>query len=63
MSISEAEFINVSGAQKSIPPAYMACRAGTSNRVVVPARHTGNRVPGSLKGLQIRAQHIDVMRS
>jgi hypothetical protein len=30
-------------------------RACTSNRVVVPARQTGNRFQGSLKGLQIRA--------
>jgi hypothetical protein len=37
----------------SIPP---ACRAGTSNRVVVPAPQAGNRFLGSLKGLQIRAQ-------
>ncbi len=31
-------------------------RAGTSNRVVVPARQAGNRFLGSLKGLQIQAQ-------
>ncbi len=30
-------------------------RAGTSNKVVVPARQAGNRSLGSLKGLQIRA--------
>jgi hypothetical protein len=54
---------HVSGAHLANPPAYMACRAGTSNRVVVPACHTGNRFLGSLKGLQIRAQHIDVMRN
>ena len=40
----------------SIPPAYVARRAGTTNRVVVPARQAGNRFLGSLKGLQIRAQ-------
>jgi hypothetical protein len=39
-----------------IPPAYVAWRAGTTNSVVVQARHTGNRFLGSLKGLQIRAQ-------
>ncbi len=33
-----AEFGNVSGAQKSIPPAYVASRAGTANRVIVPTR-------------------------
>jgi hypothetical protein len=35
---------------------YVARRAGTSNRVVVPARQAENRFLGSLKGLQIRAQ-------
>ncbi len=30
-------------------------RAGTSNRVVVPAHQAGNRFLGSLKGLQMRA--------
>jgi hypothetical protein len=37
--------------------AYVAWQAGTTNRVVVPARQAGNRFLGSLKGLQIRAQH------
>ncbi len=37
--------------KESIPPAYVAWQA-----VVVPARQTGNRFLGSLKGLQIRAQ-------
>jgi hypothetical protein len=41
--------------KESIPPAYVAWRDGTSNRVVVPARKVGNRFLGSLKGLQIRA--------
>ncbi len=36
-----------------IPPAYVAWRAGSSNRVVLPARQAGNRFQGSLKGLQI----------
>jgi hypothetical protein len=48
-------FVNVWGAQESIPPAYVAWRAGTSNRVVAPARQTGNRFLGSLKSFQIRA--------
>ncbi len=44
---------------RSIPLAYVvslvcSLRAGTSNRVVVPARQAGNRFLGSL-GLQIRA--------
>ncbi len=38
-----------------IPPAYVAQQAGPSNRVVVPANQPGNRLLGSLKGLQIRA--------
>jgi hypothetical protein len=36
-------------------PAYVAWRAGTLNRVFLPARQAGNRVLGSFKGLQIRA--------
>jgi hypothetical protein len=42
--------------EQSIPPYYLAWRAGTINRVVVPARQAGNRCLGSLEGLQIRAQ-------
>jgi hypothetical protein len=42
--------------EETIPPAYVAWRAGTTNRVVVPARQDENRFLGSLKGLQIRAQ-------
>jgi hypothetical protein len=42
--------------EDSIPPAYLAWRAGTTNRIIVLARQAGNRFPGSLKGLQIRAQ-------
>jgi hypothetical protein len=42
--------------EDSIPPAYVAWRAGTTNMVVVPACQAGNRFLGSLKGLQIRAQ-------
>jgi hypothetical protein len=41
--------------EECITPAYVACRAGTTNRVVVPARQAGNRFLGSLKGLEIRA--------
>ncbi len=52
---TEPVFVNVYGAQESISPASEACRAGTINRVVVPARQAGNRFMGSLKGLQIRA--------
>jgi hypothetical protein len=43
------------GGQESIPPAYQAWRAGTTNRVIVPARWAGNRFLGSFKGLKIRA--------
>ncbi len=53
--VTESVFVNVYGAQESISPAYVACRAGTKNRVVVPAHQDGNRFLGSLKGLQIRA--------
>ncbi len=42
--------------EESIPPACVAWRAGTTNRVVVSARQDGNRFLGSLKGLRIRAQ-------
>jgi hypothetical protein len=41
--------------EEAIPPAYVAWRGGTSNRVVITARKAGNRFLGSLKGLQIRA--------
>jgi hypothetical protein len=43
---------------ESIPPAYVAWRAGTSNRVVEPACQAGNRFLGTLKGLKIRALYI-----
>ncbi len=42
--------------EESIPPACVARRAGSTNRVVVPARQHENRFLRSLKGLQIRAQ-------
>jgi hypothetical protein len=41
---------------ESIPPAYVAWRACASIRVVERARKARNRVLGSLKALQIRAQ-------
>jgi hypothetical protein len=41
--------------EESIPTANVAWQVGTKNRVVVPARQTGNRFLGSLRGLQIRA--------
>jgi hypothetical protein len=44
--------------EESIQQAYVAWRAGTTSRVVVPARQAGNRFLGSLKGLQIRAQYM-----
>jgi hypothetical protein len=60
----EPEFVTAKGAQESIPTyfanlPYVAWRASTSKRVVVPARQTGNRFLGSLKGLHIRAQGYD----
>jgi hypothetical protein len=48
--------------EDSIPPVYVAWRAGTTNRVVVPARQAGNRFLGSLTGLQIRAQYREAPR-
>jgi hypothetical protein len=41
--------------KESVPPAYVAWWAGTSNRVLVLARQAGNRFLGSLKCLQIGA--------
>jgi hypothetical protein len=35
--------------QDSIPPAYVAWRAGTSNRIVAPARQGWESIPGLLK--------------
>jgi hypothetical protein len=55
---AEPVFVNVYGAQESIPPAYVAWWAGTTNRVVVPDCLAGNRFLGSLKGLQIRVQYM-----
>ncbi len=52
----EPVFVNVYGAEDSISLTYVAWRAGTKNRVVVPARQAGNRLLVSLKGLQILAQ-------
>jgi hypothetical protein len=43
--------------EESIQSAYVAWRAGTTNRVVVPVHQAENRLLGSLKGLQIRAQN------
>jgi hypothetical protein len=40
--------------KESIPPDYVAWRAGMTNRAVVPARRAGNRFQGFLKGLKIR---------
>ncbi len=44
---TQPDFVNVKGALESIPPAYVAMRACTSNGVVVPARQAGNRFLGS----------------
>jgi hypothetical protein len=41
-----------------MPLAYVAWRAGTTYRVVIPVRQAGNRFLGSLKGLQIRALYL-----
>ncbi len=54
--------------EDSIPPAYVAWRAGATNRVVVPARQAGNRFLVSLKGIHhkyglshniLRSTHIE----
>jgi hypothetical protein len=54
---SEPVFVNLYGTQESIPPAYVAWRAGKKNKVVVPARQDGNRFLVYLKGLQIPSQY------
>ncbi len=46
--------------EESIPQAYVAQRAGTTNRVAEPARQAGSRFLGSWKGLQVRAQAKDI---
>ncbi len=51
---TEPVFLNVDGAQESIPPAYVTWQACTTNKVVVTAHQAGNRFLGYLKGLQIR---------
>ncbi len=43
LQLLEAVFVNVYRAQESIPPAYVAWRADTTNRVVVQASQAGNR--------------------
>jgi hypothetical protein len=48
--------------EDSLPLAYVAWRADTTNRVVVPARQAGNRFLGFLTGLQIRAQYREARR-
>ncbi len=55
----EPVFVNIYGAQESILPAYVAWRAGTTNRLVVPTRQAGNRFLDSLKGLQVWALDLD----
>jgi len=61
------EFVNVEGAQESIPPAYVAWRAGTITLFGLTARQAGGidsleSIPGLLKRLQIRAQGIQAPR-
>ncbi len=46
-----------------IPPAFVAWRACTLNRVVVTARQLVNRFLGSLKGLQILAQRVYTVKN
>jgi hypothetical protein len=62
LTICEPAFVNVYGAQESVPRDRFrqpeACRVGTTNRAVVPASQAGNRFLGSLKGLQIQALQV-----
>jgi hypothetical protein len=44
--------------EDSISPAYVAWRAGTRNRVVVPARQTWSQFLGSITGPKIRALYM-----
>jgi putative methionine-R-sulfoxide reductase with GAF domain len=48
----ESVFVNDCKAEESIPQAYVACQASTTNRIVVPARQAGNQFLGFLNGLQ-----------
>ncbi len=48
MSFSIAEFVNVEEAQESIPPAYVAWRAGTT---------TLQRLPESIPGSEYRTMY------
>jgi hypothetical protein len=41
--------------EESIPLVYVSWWAGTTSRIVVPARQAGNRFLGTLQGVQIRA--------
>ncbi len=52
VSKPEPVFVNVLGIDSA---AYVAWRAGSTNRGLIQARKAGNRFLGSLKGLQIRA--------
>ncbi len=49
--------------ESTIPPAYLAWRAGTAYKIVVTALQAGNRFLGSLKGLQKRAQGLSTKSS
>jgi hypothetical protein len=60
-SDTEPVFVNLSGARESIPLAYVlyiAWRAGTTIRVVEPARNAMNRFLDFLKVLQIPARYV-----
>ncbi len=45
--------------EESMPLAYVALRASTTYKIVVPVRQAGNRFLGFLKGLQIRARGLN----
>ncbi len=58
---TEPVFVNVQGAQESIPPDYVAWRAGTTYKVVVLARQAGNRFLGSLKKFTNTGSELEIV--
>jgi hypothetical protein len=55
LAFSRALSTNVKGAHESIPPAYVAWRAGRTEKIVVQTCQADNRFWAPLKGLQMRA--------
>ncbi len=78
MGLPEPVFVNVQGAQESIPPSYVAMRAGKTNKVILPGHQYRNftqsvgvrnrmatrpGIPGLLKSLKIPSQTTKVAKS